>query len=216
MTTSPGQNNQQLIQDFISRDLNLKGNNLPLLNLVIDKISLIDNAIVLVDLIPQVSVIIGDIKLLSVAASAASVSSIILFPVGAMLSVINGMEAGLRLYGMRAAAYTITAWVYDDIIPSRSPTVLRNITTGKIQAKAWDIQQRDKAWKEASDAVLHRLNSEIKNKNITKKTLQLVFKALSDNNKQKLALNVLKGFEKQLSVFELPVWKSNYKIVYPF
>jgi len=216
MTSLASQNNQQLIQDLISKDLNLKGNNLPLLNLVIDKISLIDSTVVLVDLIPQVSVVIGDVKLLSVAASAASVSSIVLFPVGVMLSIINGMEAGLRLYGMRAVAYTLTAWVYDDIIPSRSPTVLRNITTGKIRAKAWDIQQRDKAWKAASDAVLYRLNSEIKNKNIKKETLQLVFKALSDDNKQKLALNVLRGFEKKLSVFELPVWKSNYNIAYPF
>ncbi|MCW8934916.1 MAG: hypothetical protein OQK98_09340 [Gammaproteobacteria bacterium] len=216
MTNQTSHNNKQIIQELISKDLTLKGDNLPLLTQVIDKIAWIDNTVVLAELIPQVSVIIGDIKLLSIAASAASVSSIVLFPVGAMLSIINGMEAGLRLYGMRAVAYTITAWTYGDIIPTRSPTVLRNITPGVVKAKAWDIQQRDKAWKAASDSVIHRLNSEIKNKNVKKETLQLIFKALSDNNKQKLTLNVLKGFEKQLSVFELPVWKNNYKIVYPF
>lgn len=209
-------NNKQLIQEFISKDLNLKGNNLPLLSLVIDKISILDNAIALVELIPQVSVVIADSALISVAASAATVSSIVLFPVGAMLSVINGMEAGLRLYGMRAAAYTLTAWVYDEHIPTRSPTILHNISAGSLRAKAWDIQQRDKAWKKASDAVVLRLNQEVKNKNIKKETLQLIFKALSDNNKQKLNIHILKGFEKQLSVFELPVWKSNYTIHYPF
>lgn len=216
MTNQASHNNKQIIEDIISKDLNLKGDNLPLLSLVIDKISRIDNTVALAELIPQVSAIIGDMKLLSITASAASVSSIVLFPVGAMLSIINGMESGLRLYGMRAVAYTITAWTYDQMIPLSSPTVLRNITAGQVRAKAWDIQQRDKAWKTASDSVLQRLNKEIKSKDIEKQTLQLMLKALSDNNMQKLSLSVLKGFENKLSVFELPVWKSNYKISYPF
>ncbi len=216
MNSGANKNNQQLIQDIISSNTQLRGNNVPTLSYIVDKISVLDSTVALVDLVPEISVIIADSSFLSITASAASVSAIALFPVGIMINIINNMEAGLRLYGMRAIAYTITAWAYGDNIPTRSPTILRNITTGIIQAKAWDIQKRDKAWKSASDAALYNLNNKIKSKNIKKETMQLIFKALSNNDKQKLNVAILTGFENQLSPIEKITWKSNYKIQYPF
>ncbi len=207
--------NKQLIQDIVSNNPNLRGDNLPALNYIIDKISSLDSAIGMAELIPEVSVIIADSTILTMATTAASIGSILLFPVGIMLNIANGMESALRMYGMRGAAYTITAWAYDDTRPISSPTILRYSTSGNVRAKAWDSQQRNKAWRSAGDGALKGINKKIQTLGIQKESLQLVLRAASDNNKQKLNLALLKSFEDQLSSHQKRVWKSNYKVRYP-
>ena len=55
----------------------------------------------------------------------------------------------------------------------------------------------------------------VREKNIQKNHMQIIFQALGTGNEQTLCLNILKGFEKDMTTIDRFVWKSNYKIPFP-
>lgn len=206
---------KKLIKEILNDDIFLYGENFAILSKVIDYISYADSAITAAELLPAVGAAIGKSSILSATASGLAITSIVLFPVGAMISVINAMQTGYRLYGMRSAAYTVTAWSFGDPLPASSPTILRNLRSGPVVAQANELPTYNKAWNEAQRTTVASLNETVSHAQLSKDILQILFKAIGDNDRKNLCLMLLKGFESRMSVIEQNVWKSNYRVVYP-
>ena len=136
------------------------------------------------------------------AAEGLAIGSIILFPVGALIAVVNAYNSANRAHGMLAVSYTIVAWSFGDPIPLTSPRIEQNVRTnwsnGKFAIKT--LNGLKKAWFNSSAATLRMLKQTAKNGN--KEALQLVFRALGQGDRQKLKQAILKGYEKNMSVQE--------------
>ena len=52
-------------------------------------------------------------------------------------------------------------------------------------------------------------------KNITELQLQMVFRAISDWDRQKLCKQILSGFENKTTHTTKNIWKLEYKLLYP-
>lgn len=118
---------EKLIIEHLGNDFDLKGSDLAILSKVIDVISDADTAVGVAELtletvatwLPKFGAILKS-SVFVAAVEGIAVSSIILFPVGALISVLNAYEILNRQYGMRAVAYTTVAWSFGDPIPLKS------------------------------------------------------------------------------------------------
>ncbi len=207
---------EKLLKEILGREYQSSGNNLPILKKAIDLISNTSDVASVAELIPLLNSAMMNIRILAIVSSGASVLSIALFPVGAMISIIDAYQVGLRMYSFRAIAYTITAWAYDKPAPKSSQKIILNLKNGFPTASREQIKSMETAWSKSSASALKEINSYMVQSNIEKKVFQLLLRALSDNSEQKLCELFLKGFEKKISDFPSKnVWRSNYSIRYP-
>jgi hypothetical protein len=206
---------RKLIKEVLDSDIYLYGENFAILSDVIDYISYADSAMTAAELLPKFGAAISNTSFLSATASGLAITSIVLFPVGAMIGVINAMEAGYKMYGMRSAAYSATAWSFGDPLPVASPTILRNLRSGPVVARPNELPTYNKAWNKAQRTMVSSLNNIVAQSRQSKDILQILFKAIGDNDRKKLCLLLLKGFESRLTPIDQIVWKSNYKVLYP-
>jgi hypothetical protein len=174
-----------------------------------------DYAMQAIELIPKFGHWLGKFGIVSFAAEGLTIGSIALFPVGALIAVINAYQTGQREWGMRAVAYTTTAFAFNDPIPTRSPALESRINQVGGFTNNGETTAKRKAWKDASTATLQHLQEEIGSPDGDKRTLRLFFQALGDNNRQKLCLRILKGFEEELQPIPKKFWVSGYKLLYP-
>jgi len=212
----------KLIEEHLGKDLDLQGANLAIINKVLDYISYVDTGAGVAEvaiesaaiLLPKVGAVIKS-GIFVAAAEGLAVSSVVLFPLAALISILNAYEVANRQYGMRAVSYTTVAWSFSDLIPLKSPTIEQNVrhnlSNGKQAIKTLNGLQ--KAWFDSSSATLLKLNKAGKKGN--KEALQLVFKAMGDNNRQKLNLAILKGFAKNMSYQDKIWFEGGYSIRYP-
>ena len=126
---------EEILKEILGNDYHKIGNNMPILMDAIDIISKTDNALTFAELIPGINTFVAGSRIFSVVSSGAAVLSIILFPISAMISVINAYQIGHKMYSYRAIAYTITAWAFGKPIPSSSQRVLHNVREGRVVAK---------------------------------------------------------------------------------
>lgn len=205
---------EELLKDVLGKDYATAGNNLPLLKSLIDKIGAVDNFFTIAELLPLFNKILA-IRAFSVVASGASVISIFLIPISALISIIDAYQSGRRMYSYRAIAYAITSWAFKKPAQSSSKKLLLQAQTGFPKVPANELIEYERSWKKASQDVLLKINSIATENNIPKEVLQVFLRAVGDNNEQKLCETLMKGFEKQFSFIEGKVWKSNYTIKYP-
>jgi len=169
-----------------------------------------------------IAALIGPGTTLAHTATGISVAVLVLNLIINIINWINAWEAGDRLYGFRAVAYTITAWAFDETIPSSSNRYLKRAKekTGAYadcfaflgeEEKRWH-----KAWKEASNAAVKRLdklaNDELMGR---KSTLKKYLRFISNDNKEDLCSAVLKGMEKKLDDYQAELMRHGYDIKYP-
>ena len=114
----------------------------------------------------------------------------------------------MRMTGMRAVAYTTTAWTFNEDTPKTSQ-VIENITM------TYEKDRAKKAWNEASIKTRNVLEGEAKKRNVKKSSIQITLKAVGNGSQSELCHILLKSYEKKLSGPPLETWKSNYKILYP-
>lgn len=205
---------EDLLKEVLGQNYATSGNNLPVLKSLIDRINRVDYVFTLVELIPIINKILS-IRAFSILASGSSVISIFLIPVSALLDIINAYQTGRRMYSYRAIAYAITAWAFGKPIPISSQRIILNAQTLAPKVDAREIIEYGKAWKKASQDAVNKLNEIALRNNIPKDALKVFLRVISDNNEQKLCETLLKGFETQLGVIELRVWKTNYTVRYP-
>lgn len=203
-----------LLKKVLGTDYATAGNNLPVLKGLIDKIGKVDDLLTITELLPIANRLLS-IRLFSFMATGASVVSIFLFPISAMLDIINAYQTGRRMYSYRAIAYAITAWSFKKPLLTSSKKIMLYAKTGMPRANAKELIEYEKSWKKASQDVVNKMNTIAINNEIPKEAIQIFLRAIADDNEQKLCEILMKGFEKKLSFIELSIWKSNYKVRYP-
>lgn len=204
-----------LLKEILGSEYSASNTNLPVLKKSIDLISNIDTAFTFAELIPAINSVLAGSRILSVVGSGASVFSIFLFPVAAMIDVLDAYQVGHRMYALRSIAYTVTAWAYGNSIPASSMRILSNIREGKVVVKQQIVNEYKQLWAKTSQDVLNKLNVQLATKAIPKEAMQIALRAISNNDAKQLCEMLLKGFEDKLSNIEKITWKSNYSIKYP-
>lgn len=204
-----------LLKEILGNEYNASNQNLPVLKKSIDLISDIDTAFTFAELVPAINSVLAGSRILSVVGTGASVFSIFLFPVGAMIDVLDAYQVGHKMYALRAIAYTITAWSYGNAIPASSMRILSNIREGQVVAKQRIVTEYKQLWSKTSQDVLSKINALLATNGIPKEALQIALRAISNNNAQMLCEMLLRGFEDKLSNIVKITWKSNYSIKYP-
>lgn len=203
-----------LLKEVLGQDYATAGNNLPLLKGIIDKIGNIDNLFTITELIPIVNKILS-IRIFSFLATGASVVSIFLLPISAMVNIINGYQLGRKMYSYRAIAYALTSWAFDKPILTSSKKIMLQAKTGMPKVDVKELIEYEKSWKKASQDVVNKMSTIAINNNIPKEAIKIFLRAIADNNEQKLCEIFLKGFEREFNTTVINIWKSNYKVRYP-
>jgi hypothetical protein len=54
------------------------------------------------------------------------------FPIFAGIKWVNALEFGQRLIGLRAVAYGMTAWVFEEAVPAPPPWIRANMSPGSL------------------------------------------------------------------------------------
>jgi len=194
---------RELIKRALAGDFNLRGDHLAVLSKVIDGIGHVDDALTLAEVVG----LIAEGGVLSAVSTGTSFASAVLFPVGGWIEIVNAWEAGQRLAGFVAVAYAQTAWAFDDPIPGLPTRLQENITRSGL---AKEIPAYRKAWQDASDSALKKLNEEAaKRPGVSKRSFQLLFRAVGDNNRQVLCRLLLKGFDNKVNTAEKMILKEN-------
>lgn len=206
---------EDLLKKILGSEYDSAGNNLPILKSSIDIIGHFDTAFGLAELIPFINTALSGSRILGLVASGASVFSIFMFPVASMISVINAYQVGHQMYSYRAIAYTLTAWAFDKPIPVSSQRILSNLRAGNHVAKQNIVNEYKQLWQKTSQSVLTKLNTELTTKNIPKEAVQIILRAISNDNPQVLCDLLEKGFEDKMSYITQLTWKSNYSIKFP-
>jgi len=204
-----------LLKEILGKDYDSAKENLPILKEAIDVVSHIDNVLSLAELIPVMNTVLSGSRILSLISAGASVFSIFMFPVATMISITEAYQVGHRMYAYRCIAYTLTAWAFGKPIPASSIKSLSNLRAGNLVARKTMINEYKQLWEKTSRTVLTNINFDLTSKNIPKEAMQIILRAASNNNEQKLCELLMKGFESKMSYITGLTWKSNYSIKYP-
>lgn len=204
-----------LLKEILGTEYSSAGNNLPVLKSAIDIIGHFDTAFGLAELIPLINTALSSSRIFGLVVSGSSIFSIFMFPVASMISVINAYQVGHQMYSYRAIAYTLTAWAFGKPFPVSSQRILSNLREGNLVAKQKKVNEYKQLWQKTSQSVLTKLSTELRSKNIPKEAVQVILRAISNDNPQVLCELFLKGFEDKMSHITQLTWKSNYSIKFP-
>jgi len=206
---------EDLLREILGTEYTSVGNNLPILRNVIDVVGHVDTAFTLAELVPIINGALSGSRVIAFVSTGASIFSIFMFPVAALISVANAYQVGHKMYSFRSIAYTLSAWAFDKPIPVSSKRVLSNMRRGMVVVKKEIIDEHNKLWSKTSKNVITKLNAELVTKKIPQDAMKILLRAIANNNEQKLCELILKGFEKEFSSVVKITWRNNYKIKFP-
>ncbi len=206
----------EILKQLLGQDYYTAGKNLPLLQKIIGVISDTNDIATLAEIIPIINTALANSRLFAIVSSGASVFSILLFPVGSMISIINAYQLGIKMYSYRAIAYSITALTYNKPIPTSSKKIISNSKTTFPTSSNSEIMEKHNTWKKTSLSVLKEIDQYLLSNRIPKDIFKILLQAISDGSEQKLCELLLKGYEKEFKDYHSKaVWKNNYSIKYP-
>lgn len=205
---------RRIITEVLGENHNVVGKNYKVLSAFVENIAKTSDALSVAELLPYLNSI-----LLRPTATAfisnLSFVSVLLFPLGQLINMVNAYQVGHRMYAYRSIAYTITAWAYNRPVPSGSPQILHNIRTGDIRRGSDTITEYNKVWKETSSSVIKKLDLMALEYKVPKDKLKVIFRVFGENRMDKLCRDILVSFENQLNTTYRNVWRSNYSVCYP-
>lgn len=204
---------KKLTIEHLKKEFNLRGEHLAVLSKSIDIIGYTGDAIA----VTEVAGLIASTGAAAAVGTVLSVASLFLMPIAGVIALVNVGETGLRHIGMRAIAYATTAWAFADPIPGPPTWLHTEISDAAVQkaiqanpgdksferlqaASKAPIAQMRKAWDDAARATVKRLEEEVVKRNVQKTSYQVLLRAIGDNDRQTLAIDVLmKELENSLS-----------------
>ena len=127
----------------------------------------------------------------------------------------NTNDNELKFYLLRAIAYAITAWAFDDVKPKESRQVLFNLHHGMPAANQASLVDYADAWKLTVNEIYDQLYAETYHRNIQKDSIQLLLKAICNGKRINLCLKLLNGFEREIGGSIVSIWRSYYSVFYP-
>lgn len=205
----------ELLKQVLGREYTKAGNTLPALKTAIDIIGNVDDGLSLAELLPAVESVLSGSRILSVVAEGSSILSIFLFPVSAMIDVINAYDVGRKMYAYRCVAYTVTSWAFDTPNPSGSMRILSNMRHTAPVVPASELKKYNQLWKKTASETIVKLTTVLVSKNIKSEVMKIALRALSKNNPALLSEMIMKGFESKFDAVSVITWKHNYSIRYP-
>jgi hypothetical protein len=199
---------KRIALEALKGEYRLQGEHLEFLSKAIDYIGYADNALT----IAEIAGLIAEGGLVATAAPFVTVAAGILTPVGLTISIVNALESGLRMYGMRAIPYTMTAWAFDNPIPASSQVIFnRNIRF----YGAREAPRYQQAWQNASQATRRNLEEEVGRRKVAKRSYQTLLCVLGDGVPKQLCRVLMTGLEKEFEGNQAAMWKSTYGVEYP-
>lgn len=208
---------ERLIEEAVGPHSKLNPAHHSILHKVIEYVEYTEKGFSAAELIPVFEHLIEGRAFLSFASSGASLFSIALFPVNAMLEIMDAYESGIRMYSMRSVAYTITAWAFNKPTPMESSQYLNNLSHGLPRVSPKDMDEYKKAWRKSSMDILNKIKSGLLIKNTKEKDAKVIFRALGDGQPGRLCSLLMKGMEEHFeSIIVRRVWVSNYRFSYPY
>lgn len=206
---------KKILEAHLGSSFRNTGERAKVLSAVVSYVGNLSDAISLAELIPSLNAYLNSTRGVSVFAGHLGFFSILLFPAGALVSIVNAYQTGHRYYAYRAVAYTVTAWAFDQAIPTGSSKILSNIQTGfPIQSPAV-VAEYKAAWGSASSLTTASLKEEVASGALPKRYLQLLFRAVAGGDPAKLCESILRGYEAKLPHAERPIWRHLYSIRFP-
>lgn len=205
---------KKIIREILGENHHAAGKNFPIFSALMDNLGHVNDALSFAELLPSFSTFLSG-SVASAVVSTASFAGVILFPVVQLINVINANQIGHRMYSYRCIAYTTTAWAFDRPVASGSSRVLSNISSGAIQKRQRATTEYNNVWRETSSSVLNKLNVVCEQKNIPKNHIKAIFRALGENNPDKLCAEILVHFEKDFDGVTRHIWRRNYSIRFP-
>jgi len=201
-----------ILKDILGVDYN--DQTLPVLSLAIDYVSGLSDGIALAELIPSLNrYLTGPVTSRVVGAS--SIVGALLFPIGSFLKLIDANRVGHSMYGYRAAAYTVTAWAFNDPVPTGSLRILTNIRTGIGAQPKSVVKEYNEVWQKVSRDVLKSIKLTCSERRIPEDHLRILFRATSNGDPKDLCKQILKSYENRISNTTINIWRGNYSILYP-
>jgi len=176
-----------MIRDLLKRDYDLKGEHLDIVGKAADYMAFAETG-------ATVAEIVG-ITAAGAVGTALSIVNNILAPIVGIIAGVNAAETGERMAGMRAIAYAITAWTFDDPPPKFPAGWHNNIMTGGNRK---DAPREERAWIRARDSAWKQMDATVAGTGRHKGSYQAVYRALGDNDRQKLAETLMRELEKRL------------------
>jgi len=143
-----------------------------------------------------------------VAGEVASPLGLVFFCIHATLDIIDAYNTALRAIGLRAAAYGVTAWSFDDPVPPPPQWLGPSVTQQAIQGAEsagdrefgrwvrqgaagdqYNAAQRQKYWIEGCDKAMKELDEMVQRKKLRKEACQVAFQAIGKNDPNTLAVD---------------------------
>jgi hypothetical protein len=185
-TTPSDAEKKKITKETLAHDFDLKGEQLELLEHVIDIVHVGMTALELL----EIATFIGEWG-----AVTSGAVNVVVLPLLSAIEIVSAFQSGERLAGLTAVAYTTTAWAFGDPIPAFPETRKAALRANGL---AKDIAGREKAWQESSHATVRSLNDTVAKKRISKKTLQVVLRAVGNDDRQTLCRILLKELAKDV------------------
>lgn len=207
---------KKMSEEFLSANFGLQGDNLKALGYALTGVEVGAGALEIAGLVVQGSVMAGIVTTASVAAVFASM-------VGSIISVINVLQTGEKLAGMRAVAYASVAWSFGDDehdpqFPGFSRVLEQRMRFGGAVPES-EIARCKRAWADAVRTTKKELERKAlgpygyaKSMKTQKVLIHAAKKRLclaGDENRRKLCQFIMKAFDGQLSGQELIAWQSS-------
>ena len=95
-----------------------------------------------------------------------------------------------------------TSWTFGDGLPGSSPTILRKIRSGPYVNQRSNEPDYHQAWMEVRRTTVASLQDMANRSNLSKDILQILFKAIGNNDRQNLRLQFLKGYESHITALD--------------
>ena len=202
---------KKLTIEILKKEFGLRGEHGHILEKAYEIVHVGDTAVTMA----EIAGILGHSTVAAAASTTLSCLGAVLFQVMAAIQFWNALETSEKLYGMRAVAYTITAWAFDQTPPTQSDTILRRLSTYPLLV-GHGIPEHHAAWKVASSQALANLAADVVRRKTSKKAYQTLLRALGENDKETLCYRIMQGLEARLkSPIEKLPWIGNYTVLYP-
>ena len=122
-------------------------------------------------------------------------------PIGHAIGFVNATDTDMKLAGMRASCYALTAWAFGERIPITLPKSYRSIVTAQRSFSPGGKQalsRYEKAWADASRDTVQALEAEVVSRGVEKISYQTYLQVLGHLDRIKLCELCLDAYAEEL------------------
>jgi len=119
--------------------------------------------------------------------------------VSAVISIANGMESGMKLFGMKAGVYATVAWAFGDRVPPPPADALANVRRHHANSPEFFVNGYRNAWSKAATQVVTEMESRLAAKGIRPQDWKKVLQGACKDSRRDLALMLWDAGEKNVS-----------------